>query len=184
MKIEEIIDGFRAGKSDTIVFVFSKLLPHVNSLLAKNKSQEWAEDITWMGISIFWEKCQNPNFVIQGSPLAYIYRICRNKWMDHLKSQTKSIEQLAGELPELPFNNYNPFEDYPELWEIVEDELQQMRKTCQDIIRLRRETDKYDEIIQQLNISYENARYRYSVCLAELTKRIQENQKKTLTHAF
>lgn len=179
MGIGEIAEGLRNGDSDTIVFVFRKLLPNIVSMLSKNNAQSWAEELTWTGISIYWEKCQNPEFVIQGSPIAYIFRICRNKWVDHLKSNNKLLETLVVDYPELPFNYHNPFDEYPELWELVETELKQMRKSCQDIIRLRRETDKYDIIISQLNISYENARYRYSVCLAELTKRIQKNKKTT-----
>ena len=53
-----------------------------------------------------------------------------------------------------------------------------MRKTCQEILNLRRDLDDYNEITRILQISYENARYRYSTCLTELIKQIQENNKK------
>ncbi len=174
MTPEEIIEGFRQNKQDTLVYAYSKVLPNVISLLAKDKAKEMATDLAWQAITIFWEKCQKPDFSLKGSPLAYIYRICRNKWLDRLKTK----EQLVETLPELPSNFHDPFEEYPNLWEIVEKELQKMRKTCQEILNLRRETDNYDEITKILQISYENARYRYSTCLTELIKRIQENNKK------
>lgn len=174
MTPEEIIEGFRQNKQDTLVYAYSKVLPNVISLLAKDKAKEMATDLAWQAITIFWEKCQKPDFVLNGSPLAYIYRICRNKWLDRLKTK----EQLVETLPELPSNFHDPFEEYPNLWEIVEKELQKMRKTCQEILNLRRDLDDYNEITRVLQISYENARYRYSTCLTELIKRIQENNKK------
>lgn len=170
----EIIEGFRQNKQDTLVYAYSKVLPNVISLLAKDKAKEMATDLTWQGIGIFWEKCQKPDFVLKGSPLAYIYRICRNKWLDRLKSKEDSV----ADLPELPPNFHDTFDEYPNLWEITEKELQKMRKTCQEILNLRRSTDDYNEITRILQISYENARYRHSTCLAELIKRIQENNKK------
>lgn len=171
MTPEEIIEGFRQNKLDTLVYAYSKVLPNVISLLAKDQAKEMATELAWQGIDIFLEKCQKPDFVLKGSPLAYIYRVCRNKWLDRLKSKEDSVANL----PELPPNFYDPFEEYSNLWEIVEKELQKMHKTCQEILNLRRETDNYDEITKILQISYENARYRYSTCLTKLINRIQEN---------
>lgn len=172
MTPEEIVTGFRDNNRDTMVYVFNKLVPNVRSLLAKDKAVHLAKDLTWESIAIFWEKCQNPDFDIESSPLAYMYRICRNKWIDRLKIK----EQLVEDPMLLPYIPYDPIEDYPDLWELVEKHLQTMRKTCRDILVLLRETDDYGKIAQQLDISYENARHRKSVCLSELIKNIKNNR--------
>jgi RNA polymerase sigma factor (sigma-70 family) len=171
--MSEIIEGFRQSQKDIIVDTFKRLLPNIIALLAKYHARHLANDLAWEGIGIFWEKCQKPDFVLKESPLAYIRQICRNKWLDRLKTK----EQLVKELPELPFNDYDPFDEYADLWAIVERELVKMNETCQEILNLRRQTDNYDEIIQQLNISYENARYRYSTCLAKLRTLISNLKK-------
>lgn len=168
MTPEEIINRFRQSDKNIMVVIYNQLLPNITKLLAKNKAVESADDLLWEGIEIFWEKCQNPDFSLNGSPKSYIHNICKNKLYDRFKSKGQLSEMLSV-LSFLP----GPSEGYADLWALVERELLTMSKTCREIINLFRETDNYDIITQQLGITYENARYRRSNCLAELRRRIE-----------
>lgn len=173
MTPNEIINGFRNGNKDVIINVYKAILPNVQALLRRYDASDEAENHAWDGITIFWEKCKNPDFAINGSPNAYIYRICKNKWIDRNKKDANIYN--IDDLPSIPDEDGNSIE---ELWKIVEDCLNQMRETCQTILRLLHKTNNMQEIAQMLEITYVNARQRKHACITELTERIKSSKNK------
>lgn len=154
---------------DEIIELYKALYPNVFALLKRDNATDRTEELIWLGIEIFWEKCQDLDFSIIGSPAAYIYKICKNKWIDEKKRSELNLN--IDDLPIIPDELDSPSEE--KLVELMEQCLKVMNETCQKLLNLLRETSDLKEIAKRLDITYENVRYRKSVCIAALRKCIK-----------
>lgn len=182
MTPDEIMQGFRNGNRDAIIHVFKTLLPNIRALLKKDNANNQAEYFIWIGIEIFEKKCQDPNFSTTDSPIAYIYKICKHKWIDEMgKRKSRKLNLSIDDpsfngdtLPFIPADTDVP--SYEELSQCVAACLPMLNKTCQNLLNLLHETSDLKEIAEQLDITYENVRYRKSVCLAALRKLVEKHK--------
>ena len=88
-----------------------------------------------------------------------------------MKKKRSELNLNIDDLPIIPDELDSPSEE--KLVELMEQCLKVMNETCQKLLNLLRETSDLKEIAKRLDITYENVRYRKSVCIAALRKCIK-----------
>ena len=92
----EVIQGFRNGHTNTVVAVYKELLPHIEAMVVqRGGNRADAIDVLSSAITNFYLKCRKPDFSFKnmGDSQAYrkyLYRICRNMWIDWKKGAKES----------------------------------------------------------------------------------------------
>ena len=110
------------------------------------------------GINTFWELCQNPDFTLTGSHLAYLWVTCKNKWLDHLRRKKNFLTLPIDSLPNLETIN------------------NKLSLNCKQLFYWRYVDHKnFKTIAQKLNTSETAARQRFFNCKLNMEKIFPEN---------
>ena len=158
------IAAFRQNNTALIEAARKTLQPRMVAYLTRYKhlikgnifdeAEEWVAE----GINTFWELCQNPDFTLTGSHLAYLWVTCKNKWLDHLRRKKNFLTLPIDSLPNLETIN------------------NKLSLNCKQLFYWRYVDHKnFKTIAQKLNTSETAARQRFFNCKLNMEKIFPEN---------
>ncbi|MBK6611024.1 MAG: sigma-70 family RNA polymerase sigma factor [Sphingobacteriales bacterium] len=184
------IAAFRQNNTALIEAARKTLQPRMVAYLTRYKhlikgnifdeAEEWVAE----GINTFWELCQNPDFTLTGSHLAYLWVTCKNKWLDHLRRKKNFLTLPIDSLPNLETIEQTDNQIKLELPNIIDDLQQKVLETinnklslnCKQLFYWRYVDHKnFKTIAQKLNTSETAARQRFFNCKLNMEKIFPEN---------
>jgi len=131
-------------------------------------------------------------FVLTRPFQAYLFGICRNKWMDKLKKRKKRREVLSLEVADFEKERFNsellnevqPFIQKSKNYELYIDNFKTLSSSCQEIIGLsttvndkKGKENSLKDIAEILELNYSYVRRKKNECLEKLIELIKKDRR-------
>jgi len=172
--IQALLDNDRKGIEE----IYEKFSERIRRFVTSNNgSVKDAQDIFQEALISIYQKARKENFVLTCPFEAFLYLVCRSKWMNELKKRQKAgvtIQELKG---------FHDEQDAQRLAEVASKEeakdalFQQAFSTlsegCRKLLRLSWTGEHMEKVAQQLEVSYGYVRKKKSECVAKLMERIK-----------
>jgi RNA polymerase sigma factor (sigma-70 family) len=100
---QELILALGEGKKQALEYIYSTYWPMIANFVRTNQgSQHEAEDLYQEGIITLYEQVRSGAFQGNSSLKTYLYAICRNKWLNKLKSKIHitDIPEFVSDMPD------------------------------------------------------------------------------------
>jgi len=161
------ISGLKEGNRDLVYQIYKNYLPNITSWILKNSGNEQdAYDIFQDALEVIVEKSFTTDWTLEMPFGAYLFRICRNKWISKLREKNKE-EQVRN----YEYERYTS-EAYDKIFESEEHELDEKIKImltetfdilsplCQKLIPLTESKVSAKEIAETLEMTNANTVHR------------------------
>lgn len=178
---QKYVDALLNNNTVLLEELYEKYSGKIKQLVVQNNGTETdAADIFQDALISIYTKAKKQNFVLTCPFDAFIYMICRNRWLNEL-SKRKSSKIIFRDTAE--FKNIS--EDSFKLAE--ECRLQQVRKKLlqqkiaelddgsKELLSLSWEGKSMKEVANVLNITYGYARKKKSECMAKLISLVKQS---------
>jgi RNA polymerase sigma factor (sigma-70 family) len=133
---ESILAGIRDSDDFVLSYLYKEHYPMVKNLvLTNNGGVEDAKDILQEGIILFYEKAQNPEFVLSCEVKTFLYSICRNLWLKALKKNGKTVEfeEVHNNMVEMDIVDET---EMTQKQQILADLIHKIGENCKEILML------------------------------------------------
>ena len=174
--LRALLDNDHRGIAD----IYSRYFARIERFVcANNGNSDDARDVFQEGLLAIARQARRPGFVLTCPFEAYLYLVCKGKWLNELKRRKRSmvtISENAG------------FTDEPEaslladatLYEAERDKLfrrffERLSEGCRTLLQLSWTGISMQEVSETLGITYGYARKRKAECVAQLTEWIQQS---------
>ncbi|MFT4661692.1 MAG: RNA polymerase sigma factor (sigma-70 family) [Patiriisocius sp.] len=168
---KKYIEGLLANDNQLIDQIYSRFSIKIkNYIIANSGSEDEAKDIFQESLISIYNRASKGDFKLTCPFEAYLFMVCRGKWLNVLKSSKKKKETNSD------FDGYTieaqGISDetviYEEKMLMLDKKLNNLGKSCQDILKKSWSGFSMSEVADQLNISYAYARKKKSHCVAKL----------------
>lgn len=151
-------------------------------ILQNNGTETDAADIFQEALISIYNKTQTTGFQLTCPLEAFLYLICKNKWINTLnKRKTQKVTNTDTEgFNNIGEDNFKLAEDcvlQQERSNLLREKLQEMGESCKNLLRLSWSGLSMDEVAGKLNVSYAYARKKKSECMAKLIALVKESPK-------
>jgi RNA polymerase sigma factor (sigma-70 family) len=185
-KDHQYIKALAQGDRQVLEMMYREHLPAVKGWILKNNgSENDARDIFQEGIIAIYDKALDPGFVLTCPLGAFIFHICRNKWISQLR-KNKKMEVVIN----MEKERYKDEWDTTSLVEQVEEEaIRQTRleqafahlsELCQRLLKLVGDGVAAADISMQLEMSKVSTFYRRKNACIERWRTLYENENAAL----
>lgn len=148
-------------------------------ILKNNGSEDDAADIFQEGLLCIYNKAKNENFTLTCPFDAFIYLICKNKWLNVLNKRVTSKVTFTD------VEGYNLTEDTVKLAEVctlqqdrknlLEEKLAELGESCKKLLRLSWSGKSMNEVADELNVTYGYARKKKTECMGKLIQLVKQS---------
>ena len=168
---EGLLIGLQKGDRTALKHIYKECWPMVAGFVRQNNGNEVeAEDVFQDAIIVLYEKAKDTSFHLTCSIKTYVYSVCRNKWLKHLRGTTSLTiidsyaDSIAEDLPEE--NIYQTFSDE------LTDAVRSLGEPCQKLLLgYYFERLSLEQLALQLDYASPNvAKQRKFKCLERLKK--------------
>ncbi|NJL14948.1 MAG: sigma-70 family RNA polymerase sigma factor [Microscillaceae bacterium] len=100
----EWIRQIKAGQAEALQFLYEKHFPSISHfILANNGTSDEAKDVYQESVIIFYEKLQDPDFVLHCQIKTFLYSIARRLWLKQLGQKQRFLGNIQDHEAFLPF---------------------------------------------------------------------------------
>jgi len=177
---QKYIDALLHNDRALLTELYEKYSGKIKVMVLKNNGYEDdAADIFQDALLSIYNKAKNEHFKLTCPLDAFIYLICKNKWITELnrrKTQRVTFVDTEG---------YNLSEDTVKLVEVcilqqerkklLEKKLEELGDSCKKLLSLSWSGKSMDKVAEALKVTYGYARKRKSECMSKLIKLVQES---------
>lgn len=132
---DEILQGIRENHPKVIKWLYCSEYPKIEKYILSNKgTEEHAKDIMQESMMVIWKNIKSGKFTIQNGTAVqgYLYRIAKNKWLDHLRASKQNMipldEQIGNQEEE-------EFDDKERKLQVLESLYRSLGDTCREILK-------------------------------------------------
>lgn len=171
----------KKNDSATLKQLYILNFPKVNRFVLKNNGDNQdAKDVYQEAFLAMWRNIKNDKFsaISETSINGYLYKIAKNKWLDHLRSARYKNTIFINREIEYEETEMDEDEAKNKKIKLMTEYISQLGEKCQTLLKLFYfERKSYKEIATIINIdetSARNAKYRCQEQLKKLTQRIPQ----------
>lgn len=172
-------------KNDPLVLeeLYEKFAGKIKWMILQNSGTETdAADIFQDALISIYNKAKTGNFELTCPMEAFLYLICKNKWLNVLnKRRTQKVTNTDTEgFNYIGEDSFRLAEDcilHQERSTLLAEKLSQMGESCKNLLRLSWSGLSMDEVAKKLNVSYAYARKKKSECMAKLITLVRQSPK-------
>lgn len=151
-------------------------------IMQNNGSETDAADIFQDALLSIYNKAKAGDFVLTCPMEAFLYLICKNKWLNVLnKRKTHKVTNTDTEgFSYIGEDNFRLAEDcvlQQERSSLLAEKLALMGESCKNLLKLSWSGISMDEVAKKLNVTYAYARKKKSECMAKLISLVKESPK-------
>lgn len=178
------INGLKEGNRDTVYQIYKKYLPNITSWMLKNSGNEQdAYDIFQDALEVIVEKSFSADWTLEMPFGAYLFRICRNKWISTLREKNKEeqvrnyeYERYTSEAYDKIFESEQMAFD-EKIKEMLSDTFDALSPLCQKLIPLTESKVSAKEIAETLQMTNANTVHRRKfACFKAWKKLVMEHK--------
>lgn len=151
-------------------------------IIQNNGTETDAADIFQDALISIYNKAKTGDFVLTCPMEAFLYLICKNKWLNALnKKKTQKVTNTDTEgfkyIGEDSFKLADDCVMQQERSNLLAEKVAQMGESCKNLLRLSWGGISMDEVAKKLNVTYAYARKKKSECMAKLIALVKESPK-------
>jgi RNA polymerase sigma factor (sigma-70 family) len=150
-------------------------------VLQNNGSSTDAADIFQEALLSIFHKAKTQNFTLTCPLDAFLYIICRNKWLKELnKRKTGGVTNQDPEEYNIGENSFQLAEECQLKQErrvLLNEKLSELGESCRQLLRLSWSGKSMDEVAKILNVTYGYARKKKSECMSKLMQLVKQSPK-------
>lgn len=172
--IQALLDNDHRG----ISAIYERFAARIERLVCNNNgTADDARDIFQEGLITITRQARKPGYVLTCPFEAYLYLVCKGKWLNELKRRQRAAVTIAEA------EGYTDATDAGQLADstleadardrLFQHFFEQLSASCRQLLRLAWTGISMEEVGRQLDISYGFARKRKSECIAQLVNRIK-----------
>jgi RNA polymerase sigma factor (sigma-70 family) len=137
-----------------------------------------AEDVFQDSLLLITRQAERPGFMLTCPFEAYLYMVCRGRWLNELKRRKRSVVTFV------PIEGFTEEAAAPMGEKLLQEEardqlfqsaLAEISAACRQIIQLAWTGIGMEAVAQQLGFSYAYARKRKAECIAILIERVKKS---------
>lgn len=172
----EMIEAIKANKADAVLLILYKnLAPKIRKWITNNNGTKTeAQDIFQDSILVFYNYVLKDKFDVNANVEAFIFTIAKNKWINYIKKENKSVS-IEGDIAINMETNTKP--NKKDNQELINDLLSQLGEVCKEILTY---TIFYkismEDVCSRMNFNNPNtAKTKNYKCKQRLKNLINEN---------
>ncbi|NND34809.1 MAG: sigma-70 family RNA polymerase sigma factor [Saprospiraceae bacterium] len=170
----ELINGLKKRDVIVVKHLYVTYYPMIRDLIQKNGgSEEDASDVFQEGMVVVFEKTQDKNFNWSSSIKTYLYAVCRNKWLMHLRRQrTHNTTYLQDNVEVAGDQNVQRDIVHQEKRELMRKHFGFLGDDCQTVLRMFFAGNSMRKIAQEMGFTEAYAKKRKFTCQQKLIQAI------------
>lgn len=150
-------------------------------VLQNNGTEADAADIFQDALLSIYQKARTKGFVLTCPMDAFLYLICKNKWLNELdKRKNRPVTIIEGEGYNHGEDSFKLAEDcswHEERLSLLGEKIGELGETCQELLNLSWSGKHMEEVAEKLNLTYGYARKKKSECMAKLVTLVKQSTK-------
>lgn len=179
---QQIVDQLKNGETAVFKYLYADFEKISGFVTQNSGKEEDAKDFFHETLIVFYEKITNGEFELKSKLSTYLYSVCKNLWLYHLRSNKPvvynalNIEDKNDFFEEIAVDGHENVSEKEEIMNLVAEKLENLEEPCHSILMLfyYKKLD-YKTIAQKLNYKTEkvvkNQKYR---CLQKLKESLSE----------
>jgi RNA polymerase sigma factor (sigma-70 family) len=176
-----LIDGIKHNNSSIIRDIYDRFAEKVIHYIGKNNGDETqASDIIQEVLITIYKQAINNDLQLTCPFDAYFFLLCKRKWLNELKKNSKEQVTSKSENLSIVDNAYEMAEEtalFEEKELLFQEMFQKLSQACKDLLKASFKLKNMEEVAKSLDISYAYARKKKSLCIGKLTELVQSSPK-------
>jgi RNA polymerase sigma factor (sigma-70 family) len=166
----ELIAGLKERDLNVMKHLYANYYPMIRDLIQKNGgSEDDASDIFQDGMVVLYQKSQDPQFSWTSTLKTFLYAVCKNKWLMHLrKKRNKAMVDLDDNVEIMTTLNVQNELIMHEKKELMRLHFGQLGSDCQEVLRRFFDGDSLRQIAEVMNFTEAYAKKRKFICQQKL----------------
>lgn len=173
------IEALLQNNSVLIEEIYRRFAAGIKWMVLKNSGTETdAADLFQDVLMELYNKAAKKDFVLTCPFEAFLYMVCRNRWLNKLEKRGIKQVTITGN------EGFNPGEDVSENYEnlvmhekrkaLVEEKLAELGNGCRELLALSWSGKPLQEVAEKLNFTYAYVRKRKTECMSKLIRLVKE----------
>lgn len=162
--------------------LYRKYSGKIKWMVLQNRGNEAdAADIFQEALLSIYHKARTQNFVLTCPLDAFLYLICKNKWLNELsKRKTHPVTIIEDDGYNLGEDSFKLAEDctlQEERFKLLSEKVGELGDACKALLQLSWSGNSMEEVAEKLDFTYGYARKKKSECMAKLVTLIKQSSK-------
>jgi RNA polymerase sigma factor (sigma-70 family) len=178
---QHLIDGVKHNNSSIIREIYNRFAEKVINYICKNNGDEaQAADIIQEVLITIYKQAINDDLKLSCPFDAYFFLLCKRRWLNELKKNSKEQVTSKSENLSIVDNAYEMAEEtalYEEKEMLFQEMFQKLSSACKDLLKASFKLKTMEEVAKNLDISYAYARKKKSLCIGKLTELVKSSPK-------
>jgi len=179
-KDQKYIDALLNNNAAVLNELYIKFSGKIKSMVLQNSGTEAdAADIFQEALLSIYDKAKTKGFVLTCPLEAFLYLICRNKWMTELSKRKSEKIKFAADMEKYENIGYDSFKQTEDCVlqqtqkDLIIEKLSQLSESSQQLLRLSWSGKSMEEVASILGVTYGYARKKKSQAIAKLIELIK-----------
>jgi RNA polymerase sigma factor (sigma-70 family) len=147
-------------------------------VLQNNGTEDDAADIFQEALLSIYHKAKTRDFVLTCPLNAFLYLICKNKWLNELsKRKFKNITLIEDDSVLFGEDSFKLAEECAlkeQRLNLLSEKLAELGEGCKQLLRLSWSGKSMEEVAEILQVTYGYARKKKSECMAKLVQLVKQ----------
>src|SRR4051812_21250772 len=178
---KKYIDALLNDDKIVLKELYTKFFYKIKLMILRNHGCETdAADIFQDALLAIYHRAKKQEFTITSSFEAFLFVICRNKWIKELKKRKPEgvTFKTNGEHIEIGEDSFKQSEEcllHQERKNLILEKLAQLSEGCKKLLELSWSGKNMTEVAGTLNVSYAYARKKKSECMHKLVNLVKQS---------
>ena len=170
---QQYIEALINNDTPLIKELYDKYAGKIRDMVIKNNGTNIdAADIFQEALLAIYQRAKNKDFVLTCPLDAYLYLICKNRWINELNKSSSKVVTFADtegySYTEDVFNNTEVMQNQYERMNLVEQKFMELGEGCKELLKLSWSGIPMTEVAKKLQNSYSYLKKKKSECMAKL----------------
>lgn len=176
---QQYIEALLQNNTSLLDEVYRRYAGKIKAMVLQNNGTESdAADLFQEALVSLYQKAAHNGFILTCPLDAFLYLICRNRWINELKKRkgtkvtftdTEGYSQLKDE----HLQQADELAVKKKRLSLLEEKIKMLGENCRKLLELSWAGRSMDEVAAMLGLSYGYARKKKSECLGRLTELVQ-----------
>lgn len=182
---QKYIDSLLTNNTVILEELYKKFSGKIKWMVLQNNGSETdAGDILQEALLSIYKKAKGGNFILSCPFDAFLYAVCRNKWMKELSKRKRrgvtitDIEEYST-LSEDTFRLSEEVNLHQARKDLLMEKLGELGDSCKQLLHLSWSGKSMEEVADMLKVTYGYARKKKSECMGKLVILVKESSQFT-----
>lgn len=177
---QQYIDALLNNDAHLLNELYVKYSGKIKSMIMKNNgTEDDAADIFQESLIDIYNKAKNNSFILTCPLDAFIYMVCKNKWLNELRKRKNSRVTFTDteqyNISDDSFKEASLLFNQTERGNLLLSKLSEMGDACKKLLELSWSGKPMEEVAALLNNSYGYVRKKKSECMAKLISMVKQS---------